>query len=73
MLRVALPYHPYFYAPLALLHASLLIRVAGDWMLWPEWRAWGGMLNGVALVAFVLGTVGAVVRGRLAGVKKSAR
>ena len=73
VLRVAVPYHPYFYAPLALLHASLLIRLAGDWMLSPGWRAWGGMLNGVALVAFVLGTVGAVIRGRFAGVKKSDR
>ena len=64
VLRVAVPYHPYFYAPLALLHASLLVRMAGDWMVSPEWRAWGGMLNGVALLAFVVGTVAAVIRGR---------
>jgi hypothetical protein len=65
VLRVVVPYHPYFYAPLALLHASLLIRVAGDWMVLPGWRAWGGMLNGVALVAFVLGTIAAVIHGKL--------
>ena len=65
MLRVALPYHPYFYAPLALLHASLLVRLADDWMLSPEWRAWGGMLNGVGLVAFVLGTIATVIRGKV--------
>jgi len=65
VLRVAVPYHPYFYAPLALLHASLLIRIAGDWMIWPGWRAWGGMLNGVALVAFVFGAVAAVIRGKV--------
>lgn len=65
VLRVAVPYHAYFYAPLALLHVSLLARLAGDWMLWPEWRAWGGLLNGVALVAFVVGTVVAVIRGKV--------
>lgn len=65
VLRVAVPYSPYFYAPLALLHASLAIRLAGDWMLQPQWRAWGGALNGVALVAFVLGTVAAVIRGAI--------
>ena len=71
VLRVAVPYHPYFYAPLALLHASLAIRVAGDWLLWPGWRAWGGMLNGIALVAFVAGTIAAVIGGRLAAARQS--
>lgn len=64
--RLPVPYAPYFYAPLALLHASLLIRLAGDWMLDPALRAWGGALNGVAVLAFVLGTLAAVVRGRVA-------
>lgn len=54
----------YFYAPLALLHASLLVRFADDWMRAPEWCAWGGVLNGVARVAFVPGTIAAVIRGR---------
>ncbi len=65
VLRVAVPYASYFYAPLALLHASLFIRVAGDWIGLPDWRAWGGALNGLALLAFVLGTIGAVIRGPL--------
>ena len=63
VLRVAVPYTPYFYLPLALLHLSLLIRLTGDWMMLPQWRAWGGALNGIALLAFVLGTIAAVVRG----------
>ncbi len=63
VIRVAVPYSPWFYAPLALLHASLLLRVAGDWLADAPWRAWGGMLNAVALVAFVLGTLIAVLRG----------
>ena len=64
VLRVAVPYAPYFYLPLALLHLSLLLRLAGDWMMLEQWRAWGGALNGIALLAFVLGTIAAVVRGR---------
>ena len=63
VLRVNVPYHPYFYAPLVLLHASMLIRFAADIALQPGWRAWGGALNGLALLAFVLGTAGAVLRG----------
>ena len=30
VLRVAVPYHPTFYLPLALLHVSLIVRLAGD-------------------------------------------
>ena len=63
VLRVPVPYFSYFYAPLALLHASLVIRLAGDWMGLPHWRTWGGALNGLALLAFVLGTVSAVAYG----------
>jgi len=63
VLRVAVPYTPNFYLPLALLHLSLAIRVAGDWQMLQDWRAWGGALNGVALLAFVLGTIAAALRG----------
>jgi len=41
----------------------LSLRVAGDWMMLAQWRAWGGALNGIALLAFVLGTIAAVLRG----------
>lgn len=63
VLRVAVPYTPYFYLPLALLHVSLMIRLVGDWAMLAQWRAWGGALNGIALLAFVLGTIAAVLRG----------
>jgi len=65
VLRVGIRYSPYFYAPLALLHASLCVRLLGDWMGSSDWRAWGGALNGVALLTFVLVTVGAVIRGAI--------
>ncbi|MBI2961058.1 MAG: hypothetical protein HYY28_12145 [Betaproteobacteria bacterium] len=61
--RAAVPYSAYFYAPLVLLHGSLALRLAGDWTQLPQWRAWGGALNAVAVLAFVLGTVFALVRG----------
>ncbi|QJR14275.1 hypothetical protein [Usitatibacter palustris] len=50
--RRRLAYTPAFYIPLALLHASLLVRLA----LAPfdaAFRAWGAALNAVALVVFV--------------------
>ncbi|MBL8504413.1 MAG: hypothetical protein JNL78_13300 [Rhodocyclaceae bacterium] len=65
VLRVAVPYHPGFYAPLALLHLSLLLRLAGDAADAPGWRSLGGLLNAAALALFILGTIAAVVRGRL--------
>ncbi len=66
VLRVAVPYHPLFYVPLALLHASLALRLAGDAAAQFEWVRAGAFGNALALVAFILGTVSAVVRGRLA-------
>ena len=64
VLRVAVPYHPTFYLPLALLHASLVVRLAGDATGRFDWTRTGGLLNALALAAFIAGTAGAVVRGR---------
>lgn len=64
VLRVAVPYHPVFYAPLALLHLSLVVRLAGDLAGLAEWRSAGGALNAVALLAFILNTIAAVIRGK---------
>jgi hypothetical protein len=63
VLRVAVPYHPAFYVPLALLHASLLLRLAGDATGDFGWTRAGGLGNAVALLAFIAGTATAVVRG----------
>ncbi len=65
VLRVAVPYHPLFYAPLALLHLSLAVRLAGDLAGVADWRSLGGLLNALALAAFILNTIAAVVRGKL--------
>jgi hypothetical protein len=63
VLRVAVPYHPAFYAPLALLHGSLALRLAGDALGQSGWVRLGGMGNALALAAFIVGTLSAVVRG----------
>nr|HET7860717.1 hypothetical protein [Caldimonas sp.] len=62
--RLALPYRPSFYAPLALLHVSLAVRVAGDVAGDVGWMRTGALLNALALAAFVATTAGALVRGR---------
>jgi hypothetical protein len=61
-----LPYHPAFYVPLGLLHASLALRLAagdlaGNVAAWQ----WGGSLNEVALLLFLAMAATAVVRSRV--------
>lgn len=53
----------HFYLPLALLHASLLMRVAGDHASAAVVRRWGGLLNEIALLLFAVVLVSAVRRG----------
>jgi len=65
--RFAVPYHATFYVPLLLLQASLALRVGGDALGRFDWTRAGGLLNAVALAAFLLGTAAAVWRGRRAG------
>jgi hypothetical protein len=67
VLRVAVPYHPSFYAPLALLHASLTLRLAGDAVGDFGWTRWGALMSALALLGFLANTALAVVRGRRAG------
>ena len=72
VIRKPLPYFPIFYAPLVLLHAALILRVlVGDTTgLVGAWQI-GGVLNEVALLAFVGVTVGAF--GRAAAVHRRER
>jgi len=63
VMRVRIPYHPFFYLPLLGLHASLLLRVAGN--LGESWalRQTGAVLNAVSLALFVLTILASVARG----------
>ncbi len=50
--RVDFPFLPAFYLPLAILHLSLLLRLAGDLGAGPDARRIGGLRNGLAIRLF---------------------
>jgi hypothetical protein len=56
VLGVPIPFRPAFYLPLALLHATLALRVTSDLLGWAPGRAWGGLLNVLALLSFLINT-----------------
>jgi hypothetical protein len=72
VMGVPVPYHPALYGPLALLHGSLALRVAGDLAGLPALRAWGGLLNEAALLVFLAGMAAATVRARRQAVRAAA-
>ncbi len=52
VLDVAVRYRPTFYLPLALLHASLLLRLGGELMGYGWARLWGGVINLLAVLLY---------------------
>lgn len=64
ILRRPMTYSPAFYLPLIALHLSLALRLAGDLLANPTWRQWGGLLNGVTLLLFLVVTGMALRAGR---------
>jgi hypothetical protein len=61
VLGIPLQYRQFFYGHVAVLHASVLLRVLGD--LVPGLaglRPWGGLFNAVALLLFVFNMAGAL-------------
>ncbi|HSM57039.1 MAG TPA: hypothetical protein VK879_12880 [Candidatus Sulfomarinibacteraceae bacterium] len=62
VLRVRVPYRPVYYVHLALLHLSLVLRVAGDLTVTQGMRQWGGLLNEAAIILFLLVTVSPLPR-----------
>ncbi|MCM2276629.1 MAG: hypothetical protein NDJ89_00960 [Oligoflexia bacterium] len=61
--KITVPFRSYFYGHLALLHLSLVLRLAGDFGGAGELRYWGAALNGIALVFFFLATAASALRG----------
>jgi hypothetical protein len=59
---IAVPFERAFYLHVGLLHGSLLLRIVGDAAPWPTIRAWGGLLNVVAILLFAVVTVRAARR-----------
>lgn len=60
VLGVAPFYRPAFYVPLVLLHASLVLRIAGDLAGWIALRRWGGLINALAILLY-LASVGLTI------------
>jgi hypothetical protein len=57
-----LPYHPAFFLHVGVLHLSMVLRVTGDLVdVLGRWRVWGGMLNAVALLLFLLNTARSIL------------
>lgn len=65
LMGVPIRYSPVFYIHLGLLHASLAVRIVSDLLGWQSAREWGGMLNEVAILLFLLVTVYAAREGML--------
>lgn len=60
-----LPFRPILYVPLVLLQASLVLRLAGgDWAGSTGAWQWGGSLNEVAIVLFLVMAAVLVIRSR---------
>ena len=57
VLQLPVVYTPRFYSHLILLDVTLLLRVAGDLLLWPPGRLWGGLLNVAVVLLFLVNTV----------------
>lgn len=68
VLGVPIAFQQSFYAHLALLHLSLLLRVVGDLAGWWAGRQWGGLLNVAALLLFLANTARSARRGRTTSV-----
>ncbi|WP_374422891.1 hypothetical protein [Chromobacterium sp.] len=62
--RLKLPYSPAFYAPLAALHLSLLLRLGGMLDGRFAWRSAAGLLNALTVLAFVALLLASLRRGR---------
>lgn len=63
VLRVAFPYSAALYVPLVVLHATLFLRVAGDFASSPGLRSLGGAGGAAAIALFIL-TAAALVLGK---------
>ncbi|WP_227107385.1 hypothetical protein [Chromobacterium rhizoryzae] len=62
--RLKLPYRPLFYAPLAALHLSLLLRLYGMLDGAFAWRRAAGLLNALTLLFFIILLLSSLRRGR---------
>ncbi len=57
VLGLELAFHPAFYLHWVLLHLSLLLRVGGDLTLGAAAQRWGGLLNVLAILLFLVNSI----------------
>lgn len=60
LLSVPIRFSGWSYLPLGLLHVSLALRVIGDLCTLIELRRWGGMMNAVSIIAFLVITAASI-------------
>ena len=69
---LALPFQNFFYLHAALLHLSLILRIASDLSPAPSLQQWAGLLNAGAILLFLVNNVRAVRLGaHLRSIRKS--
>lgn len=61
VLKLEVPYTPWFYSHLALLHVSLMIRLVSDLAGINQGHMWGGLINELAILLFIANTATAVI------------
>jgi len=66
VLQLPITFSALFYTHLTLLHLSLLLRLAGDLSLSTPLRLWGGLLNGISILLFLVNSAIIILRARLA-------
>src|SRR5690606_35379526 len=69
ILNIPVQYSPLSYLPLILLHLSLALRIAGDLLLNSALRMWGGLLNGITILIFLILTARSIFSGLRSGPK----
>jgi hypothetical protein len=65
VLQLPITFSALFYTHLTLLHLSLLLRLAGDLSLSTPLRLWGGLLNGISILLFLVNSAIIILRARL--------
>ncbi len=61
---IGISFHPVLYGHFVLLQLGLVYRLYGDLTGQFEVRQWGGMLNTLAILLFLVVTIGLLIRGR---------
>jgi hypothetical protein len=61
---LSIPYNPILYGPVVLMQLALTLRIVSDLFLWQPGRMWGGMLNGLAILWFLLEVAGLAILSR---------